>query len=1091
MPVTPTDIETKLTLPDFTDGPPNFAMASHQNDVRGILRWLSLRDGGDTRGGGSARGFVHATSPNPTMDVVIAGVFKAKIGARRVTKAPGPFTLTSFSIAGLTTGQKRIDLLTLDTSGTLAWTTGTATTGTPAAPADPTGKLVLAEVYHRQGSTSVKDLDDSVNSYITDARPVLVDALAGSIVFAPLRASFVGGGGGQNDYAPTGHADATIFYLTSTGSDGFLNGLAGGADGRTVYVHNAGGFSITLRNENAGSAATNRFYFGGQDLPLASGAAATLQYDGVAQRWHSAGGGGAANITVREIDGTPSMVAKTIEFSNNSLTDMGGNVARVNVGGVTVREVDAAPSVLADTIEVPNGSLTVIGSVARVAFATGGGGSPGNSPVLIQEQVLTGSQATIDFNGIAQTFKSLKLVIIARYDAAVTHAAMFAQFNGDTGNNYDAHLFQATGATTTSSDSAAQAAGRIGLVTGASAPANAFAETVVTIPNYATAQLKVALCQAGDNTATGVMITELDTMNWRSTAAITSIKIFPNNPASGNFVAGTIARLYGEEGGNQSPPAAQTLGYGRVYTSGAADQLINVDTAVDVTGAVINLTTVQASSRIQVEGLVGILTSNATQYCNLVLTIDGGASTSLVKFGVPASQDHSFPISHVFEGVAPGPHTIKLRAFCQVAASTTFTIRHTTSGVHMTAYELPNSTPNVSPGTGGMAVIFDQTLGSAQASITIPGILPIYKELRVVIQAQSDQGNGQDILVRFNGDTGTNYDSQTVSVTGSSAPANAGARSLGGTSATLGSISGTNNPNAAAVIRVEIPNYAGGTFEKQYVAQGAWRNAAAAVDFYATHSTGNWRSTAAINSITVLHSGAGNFKAGTRVIVYGVDGISTTPAFLGCSVFRSADYTSFPNAVFTVVPFDSEDFDTDNMHYTSASNLTGTAAKTAGSNVLTGTGTAFDTELSVGQVISVPGTAAEKRVVIGIASATSLTVSGNFANTASGQTVARVNSAIVFRTPGIYRIEAAFAWNNSGGTNVGCMMQIFKNGSTAQQLCQITAMGGAWTGNEGASWSRTVSLNQWEFIEMQAYTDNSTTRTLAALGTYLTASKVG
>lgn len=70
--------------------------------------------------------------------------------------------------------------------------------------------------------------------------------------------------------------------------------------------------------------------------------------------------------------------------------------------------------------------------------------------------------------------------------------------------------------------------------------------------------------------------------------------------------------------------------------------------------------------------------------------------------------------------------------------------------------------------------------------------------------------------------------------------------------------------------------------------------------------------------------------------------------------------------------------------------LTGTVAKTATSATLTGTSTLFLTELSVGMVISVPGTAVERRTISAIASDTSLTVSVALDNTASGQTASRV-----------------------------------------------------------------------------------------------------
>lgn len=69
--------------------------------------------------------------------------------------------------------------------------------------------------------------------------------------------------------------------------------------------------------------------------------------------------------------------------------------------------------------------------------------------------------------------------------------------------------------------------------------------------------------------------------------------------------------------------------------------------------------------------------------------------------------------------------------------------------------------------------------------------------------------------------------------------------------------------------------------------------------------------------------------------------------------------------------------------------LTGTVAK-AGTTTLTGTGTRFLTELGIGQIIRVPGTANEYKAVAAIASDTSLTVDIAFAQTASSQVATKV-----------------------------------------------------------------------------------------------------
>lgn len=69
---------------------------------------------------------------------------------------------------------KRIDLLCIDKTGTLTIIQGTAA-GTPVAPTYPVdGRAVLAEVYLRATSTSVKNLDDGTNGYIFKRRQPVI-----------------------------------------------------------------------------------------------------------------------------------------------------------------------------------------------------------------------------------------------------------------------------------------------------------------------------------------------------------------------------------------------------------------------------------------------------------------------------------------------------------------------------------------------------------------------------------------------------------------------------------------------------------------------------------------------------------------------------------------------------------------------------------------------------------------------------------------------------------------------------------------------------------------------------------------------------
>lgn len=178
---------------------------------------------------------------------------------------------------------------------------------------------------------------------------------------------------------------------------------------------------------------------------------------------------------------------------------------------------------------------------------------------------------------------------------------------------------------------------------------------------------------------------------------------------------------------------------------------------------------------------------------------------------------------------------------------------------------------------------------------------------------------------------------------------------------------------------------------------------------------------------------------------------------------------SISNNLLQAVNFDTEIWDNDNLHYTSIAALTGTVAKTNGSNALVGTGTAFTTELSVGQAIDVPGTAVATRVVTAITDDTHLTVAGNYANTASGQTATRRNSVLVCRTPGIYicTFYGSLPFNAAGSYRMFVLGQYPASGPAVRTIVgddhvsQITDM--------AATVSAQVKLAQWDMMQAEVY----------------------
>lgn len=151
--------------------------------------------------------------------------------------------------APVNVNEKRIDILTLDSSGTLAIVQGTPTTGTPAPPAYPAEKLVLAEIYLRNGMSSVKNTDDAVNGYIFKTRTPLFNIGGGVPIGAvlintsptvPSGFELCDGAGGRPP------ADMLITSLeidkaagTTIGNMTYNGGLAAAFDGTTSQAYTA------------------------------------------------------------------------------------------------------------------------------------------------------------------------------------------------------------------------------------------------------------------------------------------------------------------------------------------------------------------------------------------------------------------------------------------------------------------------------------------------------------------------------------------------------------------------------------------------------------------------------------------------------------------------------------------------------------------------------------------------------------------------------------------------------------------------------------------------------------------------------------
>lgn len=86
----------------------------------------------------------------------------------------------------------------------------------------------------------------------------------------------------QNDYALPAGGIARV----SSDAARDVTGLVAGSDGRTIAIVNVGAQTVTLKHQNAGSAAANRFLNStAADIVLSADQAADCLYDGTTLRW--------------------------------------------------------------------------------------------------------------------------------------------------------------------------------------------------------------------------------------------------------------------------------------------------------------------------------------------------------------------------------------------------------------------------------------------------------------------------------------------------------------------------------------------------------------------------------------------------------------------------------------------------------------------------------------------------------------------------------------------------------------------------------------------------------------------------------------
>lgn len=169
----------------------------------------------------------------------------------------------------------------------------------------------------------------------------------------------------------------------------------------------------------------------------------------------------------------------------------------------------------------------------------------------------------------------------------------------------------------------------------------------------------------------------------------------------------------------------------------------------------------------------------------------------------------------------------------------------------------------------GMSLI-DLQAGSG-ISIAFSDIPQSYRHLMLIGNVRSSVVAENDgLLMQFNGDTGSNYDWQRLTVNNATVT---GAVGRGVTSIQVGAIEGASSRAASfSPVHIYIYLYSqAASYEKYTLSQNTFfGDVSADADMFYQSRGGRWRSTAAITSITLMPLTGPNFVAGSGFQLYGV-----------------------------------------------------------------------------------------------------------------------------------------------------------------------------------------------------------------------------
>lgn len=149
------------------------------------------------------------------------------------------------------------------------------------------------------------------------------------------------------------------------------------------------------------------------------------------------------------------------------------------------------------------------------------------------------------------------------------------------------------------------------------------------------------------------------------------------------------------------------------------------------------------------------------------------------------------------------------------------------------------------------------TLGSSAASVTFSSISGLYRDLILVWNGKTTNLY-ENLMIRFNSDTGSNYNRVWMTGNGSAASSSSGS----GEDRFYAMAWGLSNTDPSNGV-IQVMDYAATDKHKSVLSR--FNQSAIGVDAVA----GRWASTSAITSLTVFTAASG-FAAGSSLALYGI-----------------------------------------------------------------------------------------------------------------------------------------------------------------------------------------------------------------------------